>query len=103
MLMRQALDSTATHADVKVLCVLPYYEEVNVLGGLILKGRLHALEEPHQPQVNVLVEVEPQPEEYALLQYAGLDFPLIAQRAQEHRPVIAQLLERVLGDRLARF
>ena len=55
---------------VEALGVLPHHHEVDVLGALVLQGRLHPGIEDHGPQVDVLVQLEAGVEQDALLQDA---------------------------------
>ena len=70
------------------------------LGPLVLERRLDARVELHRAQVDVLVELEAQPEQDALLEDAGLHVGM-ADRAEEDRVEAPQLLGGALRQHLA--
>jgi hypothetical protein len=63
------------------------------------QGRLDAWQEFHRPQIDVLVELETELEEQALLEDARGD-PRVTDRPQEDRPLRPQQIEPACGDDL---
>ena len=87
-------------ADVEVLVVLAHDHQVDLLGSLAPDRRLDARVELDRPEVDVLLEVEPQPQQQALLQHAGRDAG-IADGAEDDRVAAAQLGQGRVGQDLA--
>ncbi len=86
--------------DVEVLRVLADHDEVDLGRSLVRQRRLHAGQELDRPEVDVLVEVEPEREQDPLLEDAGLD-ALVADRTEVDRPELREFREVVLGQELA--
>ena len=99
-LVGRALLEIAAHAAVKVFGVFADDHEVDVLRATAGQRRLHARQQFHGPQVDVLVELEPQVEEQSLLEDAGSDIGM-ADRSEKDRVFRAQQVEPALGDDLA--
>jgi hypothetical protein len=99
-LVGRALLQVSAHAAVEVLGVLADHDEVDVLGAAAGQRRLHARQQLHGTQVDVLVELEPQVEQQALLEdarsHAGM-----ADRPEEDGILAPQQVEPALGDDLA--
>ena len=98
---RRACAHRAAVADVRALGALAHDDEVDV-ARVGQRGR-DAREEPRRPQVDVVVELEAQPEQQpALEQTAGrLVSPGSADRPEQDRVVPAQLVQDVVGKHLA--
>ena len=90
---RVLLEESA-HAHVHVLGVLADHDEVDVLGALAGQRRFHAGEQFHRPEVDVLIEAEPQFQEQALFEDAGGDLRM-AHGAQQNGREGAKLVERL--------
>ena len=99
-LLLRPLAQEAAGAAVQVLGVLPHHVEADVLGPLVLQRAVHPGVELDRPQVDVLVELEPDREQQALLQDAGLDVGM-ADGAQVDGVELAQLVDLPLADHLA--
>ena len=84
----------SAHADVHVLGVFADHDEVDVLRALAGQRGFDAGEQFHRPQVDVLVEAEPQFQEQALFEDAGGDVGM-AHRAQQNGGKGAQFVERL--------
>ena len=96
--MRRALVLEAAHAAVQPLGVLADDDEVDVVRALVLQRAVDAGVELHRAQVDVLVELEAQAQEQALLEDAGLHVR-VADGAEVDGVEAAQLLEhRVRQD-----
>ena len=88
------LRSEAAGAHVEVLVVLADDDHVDVVGPLAADRALDAREEVDRTEVDVLVEVEPQPQQDSLLQHArghlgvadGAEQDRIASRGAAGRP-----------------
>ena len=100
--VRRALVHEAAGAAVQVLGVLADDDEVDVGRAFVLERRLDAGEQFHRPQVDVLVEAEAEVEQQLALQDAGGDVGM-ADRAEQDRVELAQLVEAVGRQRFARF
>ena len=99
-LLRRALVLEAAHAGVEALGVLADDDEVDVLRPLVLEGAVDVGVELDRAQVDVLVELEAQAEEDALLQDAGRDVG-VADGAEEDGVELAQLVDGAVGERFA--
>ena len=97
-LLGRPLAGEAAGADVEVLVVLADDDHVDVVGPLALDRRLDARVEPDRAEVDVLVEVEPEPEQDPLLEdarrHAGMP-----DRAQEDRVAAPEVVERPSSGR----
>ncbi len=85
-------------ADVGALGALADDDEVDV--PRLAQRRGHARVEPGRPQVHVVVELEPQPQEQPPLQHPARDAG-VADRPEQDRVVLADLGERGVGEGLA--
>ena len=95
----RALLEVAADAGVEALGVLAEHEHVDVRRALALERRQPLVEQPHRAQVDVEVELEAQAEQDVARVHL-LGHARIAERAeQDRRVVIAQLLDRALGQR----
>ncbi len=91
-LVRSALAQRPANARVEALGVLPHHHEVNLLRALVLQRCLHTRVELDRPQVDVLVKLEAQLEQDALLEDAGGHIR-VADCAEVDRVELAQLGE----------
>ncbi|VVB72078.1 Uncharacterised protein [uncultured archaeon] len=98
--MALAATRTAAYADVKVLCVLANYQEVDVFGSFILQRSPDAFQELDRAQIHVLVQVETHGQENALFQNAGLDSG-VANSPEIYGGVASELLQGFLPDQLS--
>ena len=87
-------------AAVQPLGVLAHDDEVDVLRALVLERAVDARVELHRPQVDVLVELEAQPQQDALLEDARRDVR-VPDGAEVDGVEPAQLLEDGVGQDLA--
>ncbi len=83
----------AAHSRVHAPAVLADTDVVDLFGALVLDGRLHAGDQPHRAQVDVLVQGEADLEQDALLQDAG-GHVRVPHGAQEHGVEALELLQR---------
>ena len=91
------LYSEAAGAGVEALGVLADDDEVDVLGLLVLQRAVNAGIELDRAQVDVLVQLEADAEQHALLEDAGLDVG-VADGAQEDGVELPQLLQPLSGS-----
>jgi len=99
-LVGRALLEIAADAAVQVFRVFADDDEVDVLRAAAGQRRLHAGEQFHRPEVDVLVELEPQVEEQALLEDPGSDLGM-ADRAEEDGVLGTEQVEPAFGNDLA--
>jgi len=99
-LVGRALLEIAADAAVEVFGVFADDDEVDVLRAAAGQRRLHARQQLHRPKVDVLVELEPQLEEQALLQDARRH-ARVTDRAEEHGVLGAKQVEATFGHDLA--
>ena len=71
-------------ADVKILVVLADDHHVDVLGALAPNRSLHAGIEADGPKVDVLVKIEPQPQQNALFENSGRHLGVANRSQQNH-------------------
>jgi len=99
-LVRRALVGEAAPARVEALVVLPHHHEVDVLGPLVLQRAFHARVELHRAQVDVLLQLEAQAQQQALLEHARSHVG-VADRAEQDGVEAPQLLDRSVRQHLA--
>jgi hypothetical protein len=87
----------AAVAHVRALGALPDAEHVDLAG--LGQRAADAVEEPRRPQVHVVVELEAELEQQAALEDAG-GHRRVADRAEQDRVVLAELLEDGVGQQL---
>jgi hypothetical protein len=97
-LVRGVLAQDAAVADVGALGALADAQHVDRAG--VGEGAGHAVEEPGRPQVDVVVELEPQPQQQPPLEDARRD-ARVTDRAEQDRVVAAELLEHRVRQQLA--
>ena len=99
-LVRRAPAQDAAGAGVRTLGPFAHHDHVDVGRGLAGQRRLDTGVEPNRPQVDVVVELEPQPQQQTTLEDAARHGG-VAHRAEQDRVVPADLLEHRVGQRLA--
>ena len=100
--MRGVLAQQAAGADVGALGALPHDHHVDL--GVARQRTPHARVEPGGPEVDVVVELEAQPQQQAPLEDARREpgvARLPADRAEQDRVVVADLGEHGVGEHLA--
>ena len=95
-----ALAQHAARARVRALGALPDDHHVDRLRPDPVQRSAHARVQPHRPQVHIVVEFEPQPEQEPALQDPARH-RRVADRAEQQRIMAADLLEHRVRQRLA--
>ena len=101
-LVRRALENETAGAGVEALAVLAHDREINVLRPLVLERTVGGAEQFHRAEIDVLFQFEPQPQQEAFFQNAGLHLR-VADGAEENGLVAAELLDGAVGQHLARL
>ena len=101
-LVRAALADDPAVADVRALGALAHDDEVDLAIGArpCRQRRRDPGVEPGRPQVHVVVEGEPQPEQQPAFEHPARH-ARVADRAEQDGVVPAQLVEHAVGQRLA--
>jgi hypothetical protein len=99
-LVGRAFLEVAADTAVEIFRVLADDDEVDVVRAAAGQRRLHARQQLHGTEVDVLVELEPQIEQQPLLEDAGGHLRM-ADRPQEDRVLRAQQVEAPFGNDLA--
>ena len=100
--VRRAFVHEAAGPAVEVFGVFADDDEVDVIGTLVLEGRLDAGEKLHGAEVDVLVEAEAEVEQQLALEDAGGDLG-VADGAEEDGVELAELVEAVVWEGGAGF
>ena len=99
-LVRRAFPHDPAGAGVGTFGALPHHHDVDRLGPDVRQRRGHARIEPDRPQVDVVVQFEPQPQQQPALQHAA-GHARVADRAEQDRIMPAQFVEHGVGQNLA--
>ena len=89
----------AARPGVRALGALADDHHVDELGRALRQRRRHARVEPDRPQVDVVVELEPQPQQQPALEHPARH-GRVADRAEQDHVVRPDLLEHRVGERL---
>ena len=98
-LVRRALAQNAARAGIQPFRVFPDDQEIDVGGGFILQGRIHVRVEFHRPQVDVLIQFEPQAQQQSFFENARLHIRM-PDRAQVDRVQFAEFRDHAVGQNL---
>ena len=98
-LVRRALEDEPTRAGVEALVIFADDDEINVFRFLVLQRAESLVVELDRPQVDVLLEVEPQAQQDSLLENAGLHVGM-ADGAQQNGGKLSQLTHDAVRQRL---
>ncbi|OQB37482.1 MAG: hypothetical protein BWY05_00782 [Euryarchaeota archaeon ADurb.Bin165] len=89
-----------TYAYIKILCILPDNNKIDIFRSFVCKRGLHSGKHPDWPEVNILVKVKPEIEKDTFLQDAWF-YPVITDGAKIDGLVLLQVLKIILSQQFS--